>query len=265
MDLLAGAEVGLSVFYFDHSQTAYALSSEAMQSFTLSPEQVATAEPVAGTRALTDLCRYYRLPVDRLNQPEAPAPDARAQQYFHRHDAWKVSLQALRELGVEVESSLTIGSTPASVIEQALTEVAASRADRFLDLGCGCGLPTLVAAGRVGQALGVDVVPGVIDFARRAAQDLDLPARFEVGDIRYVDLEQVDIVYVGATGFGPSLRARLAEKMAELRPGAVVISVTYSLEGAHLALVRQKTYHFSWGRQGEAHSQPFYFQVRRPA
>lgn len=265
MDLLAGAEVALSVFYFDQSETAYALPSDQMQGFQLSAQAVATADPAPGQRALTDLRDYYRVPVERLSEPEAEPVDPRLQAYFLERDAWKASLQALRELGVEPESSLTIGTTSAEAIHQALGEVAASRADRFIDLGCGCGLPTLVAAQRVGQAQGVDLVPGTIDFARQAAQDLGLSARFEVGDLRHVALAEVDIVYLGATGFGPSLRKTVADKLAELRPGAVVISVTYSFAGPFLAEIRQRTYHFSWGRQGDSHAQPFYFQVRRPA
>lgn len=257
--------MALSVFYFDQSETAYALPSDQMEGFRLSAQAVKAAQPVPGQRALTDLRDYYRVPVDRLTEPAAEALDPRLQDYFFERDAWKASLQALRELGVEVESSLTIGTTPAQAIHQALGEVAASRADHFIDLGCGCGLPTLVAAQQVGQAQGVDLVPGTIDFARQAAQELGLSARFEVGDLRHVDLGEVDIVYLGATGFGPGLRKALAEKLAELRPGAVVISVTYSFAGPYLAEIRQRTYHFSWGRQGEAHAQPFYFQVRRPA
>jgi arsenite methyltransferase len=41
-----------------------------------------------------------------------------------------------------------------------------------LDLGCGSGFDTLLAAGRVGQtgrAIGVDLTPGMIDRARQNA------------------------------------------------------------------------------------------------
>lgn len=63
--------------------------------------------------------------------------------------------------------------------------------DRVLDLGCGIGLQTLMAAeavGAGGEAIGIDLSPGVIAEARRAAAARGLhQARFRVMDAEAPD------------------------------------------------------------------------------
>ena len=57
--------------------------------------------------------------------------------------------------------------------------------ERVLDVGCGCGATTLAAAAAAlpgGVALGLDLSVPMTDHARRRAEELDVPAHFDVGD-----------------------------------------------------------------------------------
>ena len=63
----------------------------------------------------------------------------------------------------------------------ALTETGAV-AGRALDVGCGTGEHTLMAAGTGLDAVGMDSAPTAIDRARRKAEDPNLAARFILGD-----------------------------------------------------------------------------------
>ena len=65
-----------------------------------------------------------------------------------------------------------------------------------LDLGCGSGEHTLLAAGLGLEATGIDIAPTAIAKAQAKAQERGLPARFLVGDALSVDQlgETFDVV-----------------------------------------------------------------------
>jgi cyclopropane fatty-acyl-phospholipid synthase-like methyltransferase len=62
-------------------------------------------------------------------------------------------------------------------------------AGRVLDVGCGTGEQTLLAAGHGAVAVGVDLAPAAIARARAKAAERGLGARFEVADV--LDLGQL--------------------------------------------------------------------------
>jgi SAM-dependent methyltransferase len=55
---------------------------------------------------------------------------------------------------------------------------------RVLDVGCGPGRHALALARRGVEVVGVDLSPDFVKLAREAASDEDLPAEFEVVDVR---------------------------------------------------------------------------------
>lgn len=58
---------------------------------------------------------------------------------------------------------------------------------QLLDIGCGTGETTLLAARAGAQALGIDVSPRAIETARAKAKGRGLPAEFSVADITEFD------------------------------------------------------------------------------
>ena len=146
----------------------------------------------------------------------------------------------------------------------ALKRVAACSSDLFLDIGCGCGLPVMVASHLVKQAHGIDLVPQMIEFARRAALDLERPnTSFELANVRDFDLHSYDIVYLAATTLSDQLRKAIAARLQHLRPGAIVISLTYPLPAPHLVLIDRFECPFAWWRDSAASTHQFHIYLRK--
>nr|WP_161602582.1 methyltransferase domain-containing protein [Tautonia marina] len=95
-----------------------------------------------------------------------------------------------------------------------------------LDLGCGAGFDTLLAARRVGasgRAIGVDMTPGMVAKARRNAEALGTAnAEFLLAGIERLPLpdKSVDLVISnGVFNLCPEKLAVLAEVVRVLKPG----------------------------------------------
>lgn len=97
---------------------------------------------------------------------------------------------------------------------------------RVLDVGCGAGVDTILAgmrAGPSGEAVGVDVVPAMLDRARRNL------AEIECGNVRFAEASaeslpfpdrHFDVVISnGAFNLVPDKRKALTEVLRVLKPG----------------------------------------------
>lgn len=98
--------------------------------------------------------------------------------------------------------------------------------ETVLDLGCGAGLDSLLAARRVGptgQVLGVDMVPAMLAKARQHAQEMELHhATFLEGRLEDLPLPgaSVDLaISNGVLNLCPDKPRVLAEVFRVLRPG----------------------------------------------
>ena len=100
--------------------------------------------------------------------------------------------------------------------------------ERVLDIGCGCGLDTFVAAvlaGPAGRAVGVDLTPAMLERPRRALSDWSHTApEFVEGDAE--DLPFADdsfdlVISNGVLNLVPDKDAAFAEIHRVLRPRGV--------------------------------------------
>jgi SAM-dependent methyltransferase len=105
---------------------------------------------------------------------------------------------------------------------------------RVLDVGCGPGRHSLALARRGCDVVGVDLSPEFVALARDAAAAEDLPARFEVGDVRALahDGEFDAVVCLCQGGFGllggrdePEVLRRIARAA---KPGGHVAVTAFS-------------------------------------
>lgn len=98
--------------------------------------------------------------------------------------------------------------------------------DRVIDLGCGAGIDTLLAArevGPTGRAIGIDLLPSMVDRGRALAADTGL------GNVELITAEMEDLPLPGSSvdavisNGAINLSARksrvLAEAFRVLRPG----------------------------------------------
>jgi cyclopropane fatty-acyl-phospholipid synthase-like methyltransferase len=97
-------------------------------------------------------------------------------------------------------------------------------AGAVLDVGCGTGEHTLLAAAHGAEATGIDAAPTAIERARAKAAKRDLAARFEVADVLDLRLPGLEFDTIIDSGvfhiFSDEDRPRyVASLAAVLRPG----------------------------------------------
>jgi SAM-dependent methyltransferase len=110
---------------------------------------------------------------------------------------------------------------------------AGALAGQVLDVGCGTGEQTLLAASSGAQTLGVDVSPVAIERARGKAADRGIEARFEVADA--LNLGDLGLTFdtVIDSGlfhvFDDASRAKYVASLASvLRPGGRLYLMCFS-------------------------------------
>lgn len=98
--------------------------------------------------------------------------------------------------------------------------------ERVLDLGCGAGTDSLVAAlmvGAEGSVTGIDMTPEMLDKARRAAADLGVPnVEFVLGEAEQLPFQEASfdvVISNGVIDLVPDKDAVLAELHRVLAPG----------------------------------------------
>jgi arsenite methyltransferase len=98
--------------------------------------------------------------------------------------------------------------------------------ERVVDVGCGAGIDSLIAArktGPGGRVIGVDMTPAMLDKARRAAKEMHLAnAEFREGYAESLPVEDgwADVVISnGVLNLTPDKDAALAEMSRVLKPG----------------------------------------------
>ena len=270
-DRLSAVRTCSKLIYFDSNAQFYALDSALAAGFGVSVQNgdvIWDSIPQGDCRAVTDGLNFYAFPhsLTEPEEPDYPALDQKAlQDYFFSPRA------AAAALGVEASkvdptdrASLTYGTTGAASLYAALRRVRAGSADTFLDIGSGCGLPVILASHLVKRAVGVEIVGSMVKFAREAAREWQrINTEFLVANIREVDVSEYDIVYVAATTLTDELRHTIGEKLRQLRPGAVVLSLTYAFAHDHLVLTDTFKSAFSWWHSSSVTEHHFYVHLRR--
>lgn len=262
------------MLYFDKEHRIHTLDSSKMVRWKLDLANADYSRAVDGigperTQILSDGESFFLLPEENLGPGEASeisqADLEEIQNYFFSQEAVQAALNVDSELlKSQDKGSLTYGTTGAKSIYEALRRVGASSNDTFLDIGCGCGLPVLIASKLVGKARGVDIVPSMVEFGRQAAARFHREnTEFLHANIRDLELGRVDIVYVAATTLTEELRKAINDKLAQLRPGAIVITLTYSFQSDHLVLVDTFKSPFAWWGSSEPSVHDFLIHLRR--
>jgi SAM-dependent methyltransferase len=166
--------------------------------------------------------------------------------------------EARRAAGLHGDSEMVYGNTPPAVVVK-LLELAEVRADDvFYDLGCGFGVPTVVAARACKKSLGIEILPEVAAQAQQIAFALELEnTRFIVADFKTADVSDGSLIYCYSTCLRPESRKLVAELVAKTRPGTRIVSVTHTFEHDELEL--RETREMSW----DGSTRSVYLHVRR--
>ncbi|MEZ5946573.1 MAG: class I SAM-dependent methyltransferase [Hyphomonas sp.] len=117
-----------------------------------------------------------------------------------------------------VDQSNRLDAMLAPFADAVIARAALQPGEAVIDVGCGAGALTLLAAKAVGEgrgALGVDVSEPLVSLARRRAAEAGLPARFDLADASEFDTaDKADIM---VSRFGVMFFADPGEAFANIR------------------------------------------------
>ena len=123
--------------------------------------------------------------------------------------------------------------TPKNIVRQMLLLARLRQGELLYDLGAGDGRILIEGAREFGaRCVGVEIDPERIVRLKERLAATKVEAKIIEGDLMQVDLSGADVV---AIYLSDSVNARLAPKLSrELKPGARVVSLDYTLPGWRL-------------------------------
>jgi SAM-dependent methyltransferase len=151
------------------------------------------------------------------------------------------------------------------VAESVVDRLAPRAGEMVLDVGCGTGNATLVAARRGARVTGVDPATRLLEIARAAATAEGLGAQFAEGEAARIPLPDgsVDaLVSVFGVVFAPDAGAAAAEFARVLRPDARIVLSAWLWDGALIEQARLRQELFADLVEGPAFA-PFAWHDRK--
>jgi len=130
----------------------------------------------------------------------------------------------------------------ASVHDRLVDALDPKPGERWLDIATGAGAVALRLARRGADVEGLDIAPGLIDRARRRADDEGLAIRFEVGDAESLPYEDASFDGVASSFgviFAPRHEVAARELARVLRPGGRLGFTAWRPEAGFFPLTRK--------------------------
>jgi ubiquinone/menaquinone biosynthesis C-methylase UbiE len=124
----------------------------------------------------------------------------------------------------------TIADVHATVIE-ALSPVPG---ERYLDIACGTGRVCELADAAGATVVGIDLAPGLIEVAKRRAEERGLSIEYHVGDAEQLDLADASFDVVSSTFglmFAPTQEAAASELARVTKPGGRIALANWTPGG----------------------------------
>lgn len=115
-----------------------------------------------------------------------------------------------------------VTETIADLQREVMQRLGSVSGQRFLDLACGTGAVAELAAAAGAEVVGVDIAPGLIEQAKRRADERNLEIDYRVGDAEALDLEDGGFDRVASTCgvmFAPDPQAAARELIRVTAPG----------------------------------------------
>jgi len=184
-----------------------------------------------------------------IRSPKQLSIDLTLLNYYQFH--YPISKQKTEKKATKLsESDLIEGKTPYFTFDKILKKISPKPNSIFVDIGCGHGHLVFYAnqAYRL-RSIGLEVISSYV----RVAQNLT--TRHKLKGLKFiqkpfwdVNLGQADIVYSASTTFTKESQKKLFEMAENLKPGAIVVTLSYPIESKHYKIKSRFTGRFSWGK-----------------
>ncbi len=148
------------------------------------------------------------------------------------------------------------GETFFSTLELIAKKIVLTKEDTIYDLGCGRGRTVFWFNAIYGcRAIGVEINPLFIHKARKISEKMALEGvEFKLANLMDLDYSNATHIYLYGSVFTEEAIAHIIENFKHLKPGTVVISVTFPLsdytEENLFTLEQEFTARFLWGYTG---------------
>jgi SAM-dependent methyltransferase len=126
-----------------------------------------------------------------------------------------------------------VTETIADIHREVVDRLSPEAGQNFLDLACGTGAVAELAAKAGADVVGIDLAPGLIDQAKRRAEERGLEIDYRVGDVEALELEDASFDRVASTCgvmFAPDHAAVARELARVTRPGGRVALACWTPE-----------------------------------
>ena len=127
-----------------------------------------------------------------------------------------------------------VAKTIVSASEAAVAAVSPRPGETLLDVACGTGNASLIAAGRGAKVTGLDLTPKLVGIARERAAEAGLEIEFVEGnaqELPYADASFDSAVSVFGSMFAPDHAATAAELVRVVRPGRRLAVAAWTPQG----------------------------------
>jgi SAM-dependent methyltransferase len=127
--------------------------------------------------------------------------------------------------------------TPQDAVDKMVEMAQLKKTDKVFDLGCGDGRIVVTAARKHGvRAIGVDIDPERVADSKENVRNNNVEDLVTIlhADIFETDISDADVVFLYLL---PELNVKLMPQLAQLKPGARIISYEFDMRGAKPAKV----------------------------
>lgn len=149
------------------------------------------------------------------------------------------------------EADFVYGETPIVTAYRQLLLAQFPRGGRLLEVGCGRGCLSLVAALAFGakQVVGFEILPARASKAAWLVEALALKERIQIqsGDATAQSLPEVDLIYLTPTTWGQQNWKRLTQWLSTAPEGCRAVSLTQPLPECQWEILQKLELPYSWG------------------
>lgn len=168
--------------------------------------------------------------------------------YYMFNSPYKIVMRNISNKDLVYEN-LIYGETPFSTLRKVFSTIKANSNYKFIDIGSARGLNVFLAGLYYKmESTGIELLDDYVIRAKKIAKLMNITnVRFYNIDFQKYDISEFDIIYVSCATWDSFQMKSLTEKLAEVKKGAYIVTVSVSLKLDCLKEIDSFKGCFSWG------------------